>query len=66
MITGSNVNIGKGIFNSELAYYVPNTGPLSEHDHTFDNMMIFTGFQVDFVRITGLTDRQTYKSDHWE
>ena len=37
MINGSIVHISKGIFHSENAYKLPNTGPMSEHDHAFAN-----------------------------
>ena len=67
VINGTNVHISKGIFNSENAYLVPNTGPLSEHDHAFDNHdQIFTVFQADFSKIACETDRHTYISDQWD
>ena len=54
------VHIGKGIFHSKNAYKLPNTGPLSEHDHAFTNHdQIFTGFEADFSKITEQTDRHT-------
>ena len=39
---------------------------MSEHDHTFANHnQKFTGFEVDFSKIAGQTDKQTDISDHW-